>query len=148
MYILPIAIFKCRIMFSNTVFCSPEVIYLVVSLSINDACLKNLVYFWPQNGDFPNSVISSKIFLCHSCTKTQLFLSTSCILWSVGMECWFLFVWFWCFCLGRGGHTTQLAGSLFPDQISNSGSLQWKHRVLTTGPLGNWFFLKSQYTII
>ena len=103
MYILPIAIFKCRIMFSNTIFCSPEVIYLVVSLSINDTCLKNLVYFWPQNGDFPNSVISSKIFLCHSCTKTQLFFSTSCILWSVGMECWFLFVWFWCFCLGRGG---------------------------------------------
>lgn len=74
MYILPIATFKCRIMFSNTIFCSPEIIYPVVSLSINDACLKNLVYFWQQNGDFPNSVIYSKIFLCHSCTKSFFFL--------------------------------------------------------------------------
>ena len=43
----------------------------------------------------------------------------------------FLFVFF-LFC-----HTAQLAGSYFPDQGSNPCLLQWKCRVLTTGPPGN-----------
>ena len=34
------------------------------------------------------------------------------------------------------GHTMQHAGSQFPDQGLKSCPLQWKHRVLITGPLG------------
>ena len=37
---------------------------------------------------------------------------------------------------------TQLVGSWFPNQGPNRCLLQWKHRVLTTGPPGN--FLKSK----
>ena len=35
------------------------------------------------------------------------------------------------------GHVTWLVGSSFPDQGLNPGPLQWKCRVLTTGPLEN-----------
>ena len=34
------------------------------------------------------------------------------------------------------GHTARHAGSQFPDQGSNLCPLQWKRRVLTTGPPG------------
>ena len=32
---------------------------------------------------------------------------------------------------------SRLAGSQFPEQASSAGPLQWKHRVLTTGPQGS-----------
>ena len=34
------------------------------------------------------------------------------------------------------GYTVSLAGSLFPYKGSNPHPLQWKHKVLTTGPPG------------
>ena len=38
-------------------------------------------------------------------------------------------------------HAVQLVGPYFPNQGSNLGPCQWKHRVLTTGPPGNSLFL-------
>lgn len=52
------------------------------------------------------------------------------LLW--GVLFWFFF-----------SHTIQLAGSLFPDQGWNTCPLQWKHRILITGPQGkprSWDF--------
>ena len=50
------------------------------------------------------------------------------------------------------GCAVQLLGSQFPDQGSNSCSLQWKLRVLTTGPPGNsqtcFFFFFLNYLFI
>ena len=49
--------------------------------------------------------------------------------WSLSLECvFFLFVF---------GHAAWLAGILVPDQGFNLGPWQRKHRVVTTGSLGN-----------